>query len=49
MGEVCGLSPQCIGKLERAESGPSWETLDKLASGLGLGREELGITWEPLP
>jgi DNA-binding XRE family transcriptional regulator len=48
-GEECGLSPQCIGRLERAEGGPKWETLDKLARGLGLSREDLGVTWQPLP
>jgi DNA-binding XRE family transcriptional regulator len=49
MGKRCGLSAGCIGKLERAEAGPKWETLDKLADVLGLSREELGVTWEPLP
>ncbi len=45
----CGLSQQCICNLERAKVGPKWETLDKLADGLGLSREAFGVTWEPLP
>jgi DNA-binding XRE family transcriptional regulator len=49
LGQACGLCQQCISQLERAFRGPSWETLDKLARGLGVSREDLGVTWEPLP
>ena len=49
LAEECGLCQQCISKLERADQGPKWETLDKLAEGLDVSREELGVTWQPLP
>lgn len=45
----CDLTQQSISDLERARQGPLWETLDKLAAGLGVGREDFGVTWEPFP
>jgi len=49
LAALCGLCQQCISLLERAVKGPRWDTLDKLTQGLGVSREDLGVTWEPLP
>jgi hypothetical protein len=45
MGEECGLSLQCIGRLERAEVG------DARQAGRRAGPQprRAGVTWEPLP
>jgi hypothetical protein len=45
----CRLSQKCIWHLEAARKGPKWDTLDKLVAGLGVRREDLGVTWQPLP
>jgi DNA-binding XRE family transcriptional regulator len=46
---LCGLSQATIWHLEAAVKGPTWETLHKLTAGLGVGPEELGVTWPAPP
>jgi len=40
LGKEAGLSPSYILRLERAERFPSYETVERLALALRLGREE---------
>jgi hypothetical protein len=42
------MSQKTIWHLEAAIHGPKWDTLDKLAEGLGVSREALGVTWKPV-
>jgi DNA-binding XRE family transcriptional regulator len=49
LGAACGLCQGTIWHLEAARKGPKWDTLDKLTRGLGVRREDLGVTWGPLP
>jgi hypothetical protein len=46
LGAQCGLCQRTIWHLETARKGPSWDTLDKLTKGLGVSREDLGVTWK---
>ena len=43
----CDLSPSVIGVWEAGKKGPTWPTLAKLAKGLGVGYDVLGVPLSP--
>lgn len=43
----CDLSPSVIGVWEAGKKGPTWPTLAKLAKGLGVGYDVLGVPQSP--
>ncbi len=47
LGRRCGRSKTLILRLEKNRTGPSWDTLDRLARAFGLQAADFGVTWSP--